>query len=114
MENRRNILSYYLGLRAQPRHLDYIFTIARLLSRHTRDNHVEVKGVDSAHMAFDLAKIVAGLRKARYRGLPKIGWRLTVVMAAESLVRLRQRHGCRPDSGRRQLPLPARHRPHRR
>jgi transposase len=38
--------------------------------------------------AFGWAKTVAGLRKARHRGLPKIGWQFTFAMAAYNLVRL--------------------------
>ncbi|MCA3335986.1 MAG: transposase, partial [Roseomonas sp.] len=38
--------------------------------------------------AFGWAKTVAGLRKARHRGLPKVGWRFTLAMAAYKLVRL--------------------------
>ena len=38
--------------------------------------------------AFGWAKTVAGLRKARHRGLPKIDWQFTFVMAAYNLVRL--------------------------
>jgi hypothetical protein len=34
------------------------------------------------------AKTVAGLRKARHRGLPKIDWQFTLAMAAYNLVRL--------------------------
>jgi transposase len=38
--------------------------------------------------AFGWAKTVAGLRKARHRGLPKIDWQFTLAMAAYNLVRL--------------------------
>jgi transposase len=38
--------------------------------------------------AFGWAKTVAGLRKARHRGLPKINWQFTFAMAAYNLVRL--------------------------
>ena len=38
--------------------------------------------------AFGWAKTVAGLRKARHRGLPKVDWRFTLAMAAYKLVRL--------------------------
>ena len=38
--------------------------------------------------AFGLAKTVAGLRKMRHRGLPKVGWQFTLAMAAYNLVRL--------------------------
>ena len=38
--------------------------------------------------AFGWAKTVAGLRKARHRGLPKIDWQFTVAMAAYNLIRL--------------------------
>ncbi|MCC2672836.1 MAG: transposase [Armatimonadetes bacterium] len=38
--------------------------------------------------AFGWAKAVAGLRKARHRGLAKIDWQFTVAMAAYDLVRL--------------------------
>jgi len=38
--------------------------------------------------AFGWAKTVAGLRKARHRGLPRIDWQFTFVMAAYNLVRL--------------------------
>lgn len=38
--------------------------------------------------AFGWAKTVAGLRKARHRGLAKIDWQFTFVMAAYNLVRL--------------------------
>ncbi|MCA3383125.1 MAG: transposase, partial [Roseomonas sp.] len=38
--------------------------------------------------AFGWAKTVAGLRKARHRGLPKVGWQFTLAMAAYKLVRL--------------------------
>ncbi|MCW3477488.1 IS5 family transposase [Limobrevibacterium gyesilva] len=38
--------------------------------------------------AFGWAKTVAGLRKARHRGLPKIDWQFTFTMAAYNLVRL--------------------------
>jgi len=37
--------------------------------------------------AFGWAKTVAGLRKARHRGLPKIDWQFTLAMAAYNLVR---------------------------
>ncbi|HEY0784719.1 MAG TPA: transposase, partial [Acidobacteriaceae bacterium] len=37
--------------------------------------------------AFGWAKTVAGLRKARHRGLPKIDWQFTFAMAAYNLVR---------------------------
>jgi IS5 family transposase len=39
--------------------------------------------------AFGWAKTVAGLRKARHRGLPKIDWQFTFAMAAYNLVRCR-------------------------
>jgi Transposase DDE domain len=38
--------------------------------------------------AFGWAKTVAGLRKARHRGLPKIDWQFTFAMATYNLVRL--------------------------
>ena len=38
--------------------------------------------------AFGWAKTVAGLRKARHRGLPKVNWQFTLAMAAYNLVRL--------------------------
>lgn len=38
--------------------------------------------------AFGWAKTIAGLRKARHRGLPKIDWQFTLAMAAYNLVRL--------------------------
>jgi IS5 family transposase len=38
--------------------------------------------------AFGWAKTVAGLRKARHRGLPKVSWQFTLAMAAYNLVRL--------------------------
>jgi transposase len=38
--------------------------------------------------AFGWAKTVAGLRKARHRGLPKIDWQFALAMAAYNLVRL--------------------------
>jgi hypothetical protein len=38
--------------------------------------------------AFGWAKTVAGLRKARHRGLPKVDWQFTFAMAAYNLVRL--------------------------
>ncbi len=38
--------------------------------------------------AFGWAKTVAGLRKARHRGLPKVGWQFTLAMVADNLVRL--------------------------
>ena len=38
--------------------------------------------------AFGWAKTVAGLRKARHRGLPKIDWQFTFAMAAYYLIRL--------------------------
>lgn len=38
--------------------------------------------------AFGWAKTVAGLRKARHRGLPRIDWQFTLAMAAYNLVRL--------------------------
>ncbi len=38
--------------------------------------------------AFGWAKTVAGLRKPRHRGLPKIDWQFTFAMAAYNLVRL--------------------------
>jgi transposase len=38
--------------------------------------------------AFGWAKTVAGMRKARHRGLPKIDWQFTFAMAAYNLVRL--------------------------
>jgi hypothetical protein len=38
--------------------------------------------------AFGWAKTVAGLRKARHRGLSKIDWQFTLAMAAYNLVRL--------------------------
>jgi hypothetical protein len=38
--------------------------------------------------AFGCAKTVAGLRKMRHRGLPKIDWQFTLAMAAYDLVRL--------------------------
>jgi hypothetical protein len=38
--------------------------------------------------AFGWAKTVAGLRKARHRGLPKIDWQFTFAMAAYNLLRL--------------------------
>ncbi len=37
---------------------------------------------------FGWAKTVAGLRKMRHRGLPKVDWQLTLAMAAYDLVRL--------------------------
>jgi transposase len=38
--------------------------------------------------AFGWAKTVAGLRKVRHRGLPKVDWQFTFAMAAYNLVRL--------------------------
>ncbi len=38
--------------------------------------------------AFGWAKTVAGLRKMRHRGRPKVGWQFTLAMAAYNLVRL--------------------------
>jgi transposase len=38
--------------------------------------------------AFGWAKTVAGLRKARHRGLPKLDWQFTFAMAAYNLIRL--------------------------
>ncbi len=38
--------------------------------------------------AFGWAKTVAGLRKARHRGLAKVDWQFTFAMAAYNLVRL--------------------------
>ena len=38
--------------------------------------------------AFGWAKAVAGLRKMRHRGLPKVGWQFTLAMAAYDLARL--------------------------
>jgi len=38
--------------------------------------------------AFGWAKTVAGLRKMRHCGLPKVGWQFTLAMAAYNLVRL--------------------------
>jgi hypothetical protein len=38
--------------------------------------------------AFGWTKMVAGLRKMRHRGLPKVGWQFTLAMAAYDLVRL--------------------------
>ena len=38
--------------------------------------------------AFGWAKTVAGLRKMRHRGLPRVGWQFTLAMAAYNLVRL--------------------------
>jgi IS5 family transposase len=38
--------------------------------------------------AFGWAKTVAGLRKARHRGLAKVGWQFTLAMAAYNLIRL--------------------------
>jgi len=38
--------------------------------------------------AFGWAKTVAGLRKMRHRGLPKVSWQFTLAMAAYNLVRL--------------------------
>jgi len=38
--------------------------------------------------AFGWAKTVAGLRKMRHRGLPKVGWQFTLAMAAYDLIRL--------------------------
>ncbi|MCA3458975.1 MAG: transposase, partial [Rhodobacter sp.] len=38
--------------------------------------------------AFGWAKTVAGMRKARHRGLPKVGWQFTLAMPAYNLVRL--------------------------
>jgi hypothetical protein len=35
-----------------------------------------------------VSKTVAGLRKARHRGLPKIDWQFTFALAAYNLVRL--------------------------
>jgi IS5 family transposase len=39
--------------------------------------------------AFGWAKTVAGLRKMRHRGLPRVDWQFTLAMAACDLVRLR-------------------------
>jgi hypothetical protein len=38
--------------------------------------------------AFGWATTVAGLRKARHRGLPKIDWQFTFAIAAYNLIRL--------------------------
>ena len=46
--------------------------------------------------AFGWAKTVAGLRKARHRGLPKIDWQFTFAMAAYNLVRLPKLLGATP------------------
>jgi IS5 family transposase len=37
---------------------------------------------------FGWAKAVAGFRKMRHRGLPKVGWQFTLAMAAYNLIRL--------------------------
>jgi hypothetical protein len=39
---------------------------------------------------------VAGLRKARHRGLPKVDWQFTFAMAAYNLVRLPKLLGAAP------------------
>jgi transposase len=46
--------------------------------------------------AFGWAKTVAGLRKARHRGLPKVDWQFTFAMAAYNLVRLPKLLGAAP------------------
>jgi IS5 family transposase len=46
--------------------------------------------------AFGWAKTVAGLRKARHRGLAKIDWQFTFAMAAYNLVRLPKLLGAAP------------------
>jgi transposase len=46
--------------------------------------------------AFGWAKTVAGLRKARHRGLAKIDWQFTLAMAAYNLVRLPKLLGAAP------------------
>ena len=46
--------------------------------------------------AFGWAKTVAGLRKARHRGLAKVGWQFTLAMAAYNLVRLPRLFGSAP------------------
>jgi hypothetical protein len=38
--------------------------------------------------AFGWAKTVAGMRKARHRGLPKVDWQFTLAIAPYNLVRL--------------------------
>src|SRR5437870_10921650 len=38
--------------------------------------------------AFGWAKTVAGLRKMRHRGLPKVDWQFTLAMTAYNLIRL--------------------------
>ena len=45
-------------------------------------------GGNVAQKAAAVAKTVAGLRKARHRGLPKIDGQFTFAMAAYNLVRL--------------------------
>ncbi len=46
--------------------------------------------------AFGWAETVAGLRKARHRGLPKIDWQFTLAMVAYNLVRLPKLLGAAP------------------
>lgn len=46
--------------------------------------------------AFGWAKTVAGLRKARHRGLAKVDWQFTFAMAAYNLVRLPKLLGAAP------------------
>ena len=59
-----------------------------LLSYSTLDHVKWSVNIFSFEEAFGWAKVVAGLRKMRHRGLPKVGWQFTLAMAAYDLVRL--------------------------
>ncbi len=50
--------------------------------------HISLRIRKRIEEAFGWAKTVAGLRKARHRGLPKIDWQFTFAMGAYNLVRL--------------------------
>ncbi|MCW3477484.1 IS5 family transposase [Limobrevibacterium gyesilva] len=62
-------------------------TIDRRTTRHP-GYAISLRSRERIEEAFGWAKTVAGLRKARHRGLPKIDWQFTFAMAAYNLVRL--------------------------
>ena len=46
--------------------------------------------------AFGLTKTIAGLRKTRHRGVPKVDWQFTLAMPAYNLIRLLKLMGSIP------------------
>jgi hypothetical protein len=66
---------------------DFVMAIDGRTTRHA-GYQVSIRIRKRIEEAFGWAKTIAGLRKMRHRGLPKVDWQFVLAMTAYNLVRL--------------------------